>query len=1731
MPDPGKRSGRTHGAEVADPDTDLGIVLPPPRAAKPPPLPESEPMAIESDQIDLDQPVPKPVPAPKPVPLPEQATQVPLIPPPPPKRRKTIPPPQPPSSAPSSPQERKRSTPSPSRPGLDHWRAEVDALRLEAEALRDRDPARAALLWGAISQLSETLLGDAPVGAAALDAAAQLSTDRWVSMFCRRDAVVAQKWSRALELMRAELPQVGDPRERVALLLEVGTVEETVKGDKDAARQALEEAREIDPAHAGVLEALAQIYYAAQEWDRLVNVLQSMADATLDVIHRSMVRHTLGLIHDVHLKNAQAARAAYKLALVDDPANLAAAVSLQSLALKQDDWVELARVLVLEAELIGDARSVRRLCERAGDLYWERLGDAESAIAACRKAARATPDEQAPLRKLANVLESVGRWRELVEVYQAELPLVRDPEERGDLFFRVGEVHEAHLAHAEDAVTAWQSALEAAPTHLPTLQALGALYRNTERWAELVQMDLHEVEKVSDPKRRANRYFEIAQLIERRIGDQDEAVRLYQRAFELQVGHRGAFHALDRLYRREERWADLVRLYERQAGATEDPQLVRYYRMEAGRLWRTRVPNADKAASALREALAVDAPDLAPLLELAAVLEGAQKWEPLTQVLEQLQGRLRDEQDVIGTLHHLAHVLEQELGQEERALAVHERVLERTPNNETSLRAVGRLYHRAGRWPQVVNCYERQLAHCQNADEKASIRYRIGRIYERKLGKRDEAITSYEQSLSESARYSPAFRALDRLLRRDKMWPRLLAVLASQAEAERTPIARAQDFYAMGQIQELHLRDLGAAERAYANAVKLVPSYEAAVAALAQVHEARADWPKLDSYLGEILQRTADPNARLSVMIRIGLLCELRLGDPGRAALFYRDGIEAAALGRTLLAAELRAARSESGAKGTVHSLVRLGSRATDPRLRAGYQLLAALRDEVASRPPNSLLAIEAAELGRGDPGAIDVLIRALLRDTSAETPTPRLADALTERAQSCGSAPARALLLLDAAFLFERLGSPRDAALAYDDAGRSVSDLLPVLRGMRRLAMVNEQWPAVVAILTREAEVAAHKDNRAAAYLMAGEIATTHLNDTRGALAQYRRLLELEPEHERAYLRATALLERLGDYQGLFDVLAARASAAKDPEARAVILRRQAEIQRDHLNDPGGAVVTLKQAIALHQDIDAYLMLAPLQEQQRWWQDAAHCWRQIADLTAGNEVSRTARMREAEIRERELGDREAARSILEELVVDPDDREAAGKMAELCERMGEWSRARELYAHLAQTSKKPAERARHLMSLSAVLESGFSDQSAGQRAVDEAFALALGEADVVAALELRFGVLGDWRGYVAAGERAFGAARVVAPPQAALRLSLARVYAEELRRADLAARQLSAAAELAPQDPTAVVRLGRMHVEGGRPELATPQFRRALAIDPLNAAALRGLGTALLHEGVPDAGQMFDELAAWIENGHLSPNPLQPRVGRRPLSVDDVFGVTARGDINMPRPVRDLLRLLEPYAPQILVEATGRIPRGDELPDANQVALRCRSIAQIMGVPPMRVFVDPPDGREARLVADDKLAFCVGKELLRSDAQGVLVFEVTRQIFFVAGQVTLGTLPGAGDLISILQAVAQEEGTDYVKELRRRVLKFLPRRARKDAERMVVEGKLDLPRACAEWHADEQRWADRLGLLLGRDAVGILRALGGDDPARLRRTPRALELIRWMNSEAFARTYLRLNS
>ena len=214
---------------------------------------------------------------------------------------------------------------------------------------------------------------------------------------------------------------------------------------------------------------------------------------------------------------------------------------------------------------------------------------------------------------------------------------------------------------------------------------------------------------------------------------------------------------------------------------------------------------------------------------------------------------------------------------------------------------------------------------------------------------------------------------------------------------------------------------------------------------------------------------------------------------------------------------------------------------------------------------------------------------------------------------------------------------------------------------------------------------------------------------------------------------------------------------------------------------------------------------------------------------------------------------------------------------------------------------------------------------------------------------------------------------------------------------------------------------------------------------------------------------------------------------------------------------------------PALLVETTGQIPRGDLLPEANPVSLRVRAVSTALGLEPVRVYVDAPKEREVHLCADAKLALAVGGALSSTGAQGRLTFEVARLLAWTAAGATIGAFLATAEVPAFLVAIATDGGGEDIKELRRRVTKPLPRKVRKEIERIAAEGLRDITRAATEWHAEEQRWADRVGFLLSRDAAAAVEALSGSrDP---RTTARALELVRYLSSEGCWRTYARLTA
>src|SRR4051812_2495603 len=106
----------------------------------------------------------------------------------------------------------------------------------------------------------------------------------------------------------------------------------------------------------------------------------------------------------------------------------------------------------------------------------------------------------------------------------------------------------------------------------------------------------------------------------------DEQIRSYLETLEAVPGDVRAFHALEAIYQKSDRWDELLKLYEGRAQNTATPEDVRTVLQKAAELARTRLGNRARAEELYRKVLESD-PHHGPALEsLTAIHEEKGDW-------------------------------------------------------------------------------------------------------------------------------------------------------------------------------------------------------------------------------------------------------------------------------------------------------------------------------------------------------------------------------------------------------------------------------------------------------------------------------------------------------------------------------------------------------------------------------------------------------------------------------------------------------------------------------------------------------------------------------------------------------------------------------------------------------------------------------------------------------------------------------------------------------------------------------------------------------------------------------------------------------------------------------------------------------------------------------------------------------------------------------------------------
>jgi tetratricopeptide (TPR) repeat protein len=1026
-------------------------------------------------------------------------------------------------------------------------------------------------------------------------------------------------WEKLIQALEILAASASDVASRVTLLRKVARTAAENLNDLGRAFDAQARALKDDPTGAETraeLEALAQ---RAGTWDKLDAIFSEIAGGISDARLAREYWMRLAGIHE-RLGKIDEAAGGYDRVLSIDPADQEALAALDALYRRTERYADLVGVFRRRIELAQEGSERETLYAQMAEVYEQKLGKPEDAIAAYREVLSLDETSRVALVALDGLFTRQSMWDELADNLEAQLRLAETEDEQILLMLRLAALRESKMNQVDAAIDIYSQVLERNPESAEALGALERLgqstshelaiaeileplYRQAGDYQKLIGVHEVQVRRSDDPARRVELLHQIATLYEDAGGNLDAAFDTLARALSQDPAAEATQQGLERLARATSRFADLAKVFETQAAAEQDPALASALFTMSARVYEGDIGDLDSAIRHYRKVLEIDPKNLPAAESLDRIFRGAERYPELSQILQQKADILEDLNDKKLALFQAASIEEDVLERHDPAIAVYGRVLELDPEDLRAIDALIKLFLNLSRWADLLGVYVRKAELVTDAEEKKLIYYQIGAVYERELGDVPRAIDTYQRVLELDPDDVQALGRLDVLYQTAQNWPELLSVLQHESDLAQDPAEGISYQYRIAELYEKHLDDTARAIELYRDLLAQMPDHEPTRAALEgiksgvkdplgaalvlePIYDASGEWEKLISVLEVQVKATDDAFAKVDLLHRIARLQEEMVSDSLAAFGTYA-----------------RAVSFDNSNEDSLSNLERL-----------------------------------AISVGRW----ADV---AALYDTEL--------DKLSEE-------PARFVDLgLRLAQIFEtQLEDVENAVTRYRRVLAVDAENQAAISSLDRLFSATERWTELVPILAREAEISQSPDETLELKYRLGVVYQTRLNDLAQAIGAYREVLAAAPDHLAtrealeglfaagiSQIEIGEILEPLyqssGEWDKLAGVLEALLVHLTEPEPRLAMYYRLGELQEERLVATDGAlgvyIRALKEYPADEKTLDEVERLAAATD--GGYEHLANAYADVLGLHADKAVQTAIGKRLARVFEECLGD------------------------------------------------------------------------------------------------------------------------------------------------------------------------------------------------------------------------------------------------------------------------------------------------------------------------------------------------------------------------------------------------------------------------------------------------------------------------------------------------------------
>jgi len=269
------------------------------------------------------------------------------------------------------------------------------------------------------------------------------------------------------------------------------------------------------------------------------------------------------------------------------------------------------------------------------------------------------------------------------------------------------------------------------------------------KWEELTALYRHRLTSESlrrDATQRVPMLVRLAQVLEERHFEVEQAIECYWEAARLDPTHRPALRQLRQIHAQRQQWDMVLQIAEMEAEAPMKPFERAVFLTELGQVWLDHLDDPNEARSCFDRALEVNPEHAYALSGMARVERSLGRNEAAARCLERAIQILRGP-DRAAPLVALGKLLAGPLKQQDRATECYRRALTDDPRNQDAVESLAVVAGAREQWSLLADLYERRFNLAAGARRRTAIALEAGYMHLERLDNPQVARMWFERSL------------------------------------------------------------------------------------------------------------------------------------------------------------------------------------------------------------------------------------------------------------------------------------------------------------------------------------------------------------------------------------------------------------------------------------------------------------------------------------------------------------------------------------------------------------------------------------------------------------------------------------------------------------------------------------------------------------------------------------------------------------------------------------------------------------------------------------------------------------------------------------------------------------------------------------------------------------------------------------------------------------------------